>query len=137
MTTISWDNHVDRIMVGLEMLQEMERMLKGVHLNLKEPQDREKQYDDLKMRHQEFKIGEDVYLKFKARRSYLKLGNCYKLVPRFVVPFEILTLIRPMTYQLKLPTNLKVHNGFHISLLKSYIHDTNHIINWNMVQVEP
>jgi hypothetical protein len=40
--TISWDNLVDRIMVGLEMLQEMERMLKGVHHNLKEPQDREK-----------------------------------------------------------------------------------------------
>jgi hypothetical protein len=89
------------------------------------------------MRHQEFKIGEDVYLKFKARRSSLKLGNCYKLVPRFVGPFEILTLIGPMAYQLTLPTNLKVHNGFHVSLLKIYIHDTNHIINWNMVQVEP
>jgi hypothetical protein len=67
------------------MLQEMERMLKGVHHNLKEPQDREKQYDDLKMRHQEFKIGEDVYLKFKARRSSLKLGNCYKLAQDLLV----------------------------------------------------
>jgi hypothetical protein len=119
------------------MLHEMERMVKRVQQNLKEAQDRQKSYADLKRRHQEFQIGEHVYLKVKARRSSLKLGNCSKLAPRFCGPFDILTRIRPVAYQLALPANLKVHNVFHVSLLKRYIHDPTHIIDWNMVQVEP
>ena len=36
-----------------------------------------------------------------------------------------------------LPPNLKVHNVSHISMLKKYVHDATHVINWNDVQVEP
>jgi hypothetical protein len=42
MTPISWDNPVDRLMVGPEMLQEMESMVRKVQQNLKEAQDRQK-----------------------------------------------------------------------------------------------
>ena len=41
-----------------------------------------------------------------------------------------------VAYQLTLHPNLKVHNGFHISILKKYVHDATHVINWNDVQVE-
>jgi hypothetical protein len=115
-------------MMGLEMLQEMEKMVKMVHQNLKEAQDRQKSYLDLKTRHREFQIVDHVYMKFKARRSSLKIGNYIKLVPRFCGPFEILAQIGPVAYQLPLPANLKVHNVFHVSLLKKYIHDPTHII---------
>ena len=36
-----------------------------------------------------------------------------------------------------LSSNLKVHNIFHISVLKKYVHDATHVINWNDVEVEP
>ena len=42
-----------------------------------------------------------------------------------------------MANQLALPPNLKVHNVFRISILKKYVHDATHVINWNDVQVEP
>lgn len=32
--------------------------------------------------------------------------------------------------------NIKAHNVFHVSLLNKYVHDPNHIINWNLIQVE-
>jgi hypothetical protein len=67
----------------------------------------------------------------------LKLGNCGQLAPWFCGPFEILALIGPVAYQLALPANLRTHNVFNVSLLKRYIHDPTHMIEWNLVQVEP
>jgi hypothetical protein len=106
-TPISWVNLFDRIMVGPEILQEMERLVKIVQQNLKEAQERHIIYANMKRRHHEFKIGEHVYLKVKERRSSLNIGSCCKLVPRICGPFEILNRIRAMAYQLALPTNRK------------------------------
>jgi len=123
-------------MVGLELLQEMEKMVRKVQKNLKEAQDRQKSYVDQKRRDLEFQVGDHVYLKVKDRKSSLKLGNCAKLAPRFCRPFEILARIRHVAYQLALPANLRIHNVFHISLLKKYINDPTHMIDWNLLQVE-
>jgi hypothetical protein len=81
-------------------------------------------------------VGDHVYLKVKAQKSSLKLGNCAKMAPRFCGPFEILTRIGPVAYQLALPANLIIQNVFHVSLLKNYIHDPTNMIDWNLVQVE-
>jgi hypothetical protein len=134
---ISWDNPADRLMVGPEMLQEMENMVRKVQQNLKEAQDRQKSYADQKRRHLACQVGDHVYLKVKARKSSLKLGSCAKLAPRFCGPFEILARIGPVAYQLGLPANPRIHNVFHVSLLKKYIHDPTLMIDWNLVQVEP
>jgi hypothetical protein len=115
---------------------EMENTVRKVQQNLKEAQDRHKSYADQKIRHLEFQVGDHVYLKVKAQKSSLKLGNCAKLEPRFCGPFETLTQIRPVAYQLALPANLRVHNVFHISLLKNYVHDPTHMMDWNLVPVE-
>ena len=67
-TPIGWDNPVDRLMVGLEMLQEMESTVRKVQQNLKEAQDMHKRYADHKRRHLEFQVGDHVYLKVKAQK---------------------------------------------------------------------
>ena len=59
------------------------------------------------------------------------------MAPKYCGPFEILSIVGLVAYQLALPPNLKVHNVFHISILKRYVHDATHVINWNDVQVEP
>ena len=30
-----------------------------------------------------------------------------------------------------------MHNVFHVSILKRYVHDVSHMIDWNVIQVEP
>jgi hypothetical protein len=37
---------------------------------------------------------------------------------------------------LSLSTSMCIHNVFHVSLLKKYVHDANHVIDWNVIQVE-
>ena len=58
------------------------------------------------------------------------MASCAKLTPRYCVPFDILS------YLLAFPPNLKIHNVFHISILKNYIDDATHVIDWNVIQVE-
>jgi len=40
-------------------------------------------------------------------------------------------------YQLTLPLIVKVHDVFHVSLLKKYVKDFDHVIEWSVLQVEP
>ena len=67
----------------------------------------------------------------------MKLGSCAKLAPRDCGPFEVLERIGPVAYRLALATSTRAHNVFHVSLLKKYAHDPNHVINWDVIQVEP
>jgi hypothetical protein len=81
-------------------------------------------------------LGDHAFLKVKANKSSLKLGNGSKLVARYCGPFEILERIGPVAYMIALPTSMNVHNVFHVSFLNKYIPDANHVINWNVIQVE-
>ena len=48
-------------------------------------------------------------------------------------PFEILAKVGLVAYQLALPPNIKVHNVFHVSIMKRYVHDVSHVIDWNVI----
>ena len=49
----------------------------------------------------------------------------------------MLSRVGPVAYQLALPTPIKVHNVFHVSLLKKYVCDATHVVDWDVIQVEP
>ena len=100
-------------------------------------QNRQKSYAYLRRVHKEFKIGDHVYLRVKPRKRSLKVGKFSKLEPRYCGPFEFLDRIGPIAYRIALPANMRAHNVVHVSLLKKYVHDPNHIIDWNVIYVEP
>ena len=81
-------------------------------------------------------VGDHVYLRVNPRKSSLNLGSCAKLSPRYCGPFEVLKRIGSVAYRLAFPANTRAHNIFHISFLKKYVHDPNHVINWDVIQVE-
>ena len=109
----------------------MELIVKLVQGNLKVSQDQQESKADLKWTQKEFQVGEHVFIKVMPKKSSPRLGSYTKLAPRYCGPFKILSIMGQVTYQLDLPWNLKVHNVFHISVLKKYVHDATHVINWN------
>eukprot|EP00253_Pinus_taeda_P012456 PITA_12456 len=115
----------------------MEQMVKKVRANLKVAQDRQKSYVDRKRSLKEFQVGEHVYVRIRAKKSTFQWSGCAKLAPRFCGPFQILATIGPVAYQLALPSHIRVHNVFHVSVLNKYIYDPKHIISWQHIQVEP
>ena len=101
--------------------------------NLKVAGDRQKSQAKFKRTPKEFQVGEHVFIKVRPKKSSLRLGSFTKLAPHYCGPFEILSRIGQVAYQLALPPNLRVHNVFHISVLKKYVHDATHVVNWNVV----
>ena len=96
----------------------------------------QKNYADKNRVFRDFKVGEHVLLKVKMKRSSLRLGNCPKLAIRYCGPFKILKKIWLIAFILTLLASMRVHNVFHVSLLKKHVTDPNHIIDWNVIQVE-
>ena len=118
-TPVTWDNPVNRVVIGLELCKEMEQEVVKIRQNLKAAQDRQKSYADKHRVNIEFSIGDHVYLRVRAKKSSPKLGSCAKLSPRYCGPFEVLERLGPVAYRLAFPSSTKAHNVFHVSLLES------------------
>ena len=85
----------------------------------------------------EFSVGDHVYLRVREKKSSLKLGSCAKLSPRYYGMFEVLERIGLGAYRIAFPTSTRDDNVFHVSFFKRYVYDPNHVINWDVIQVEP
>ncbi|XP_070050491.1 uncharacterized protein [Nicotiana tomentosiformis] len=56
---------------------------------------------------------------------------------RFIGPFEVLQRIGEVAYKLALPPNLSsVHPVFHVSMLRKYIGNPFHVLDFSMVHLE-
>ena len=78
----------------------------------------------------------ETNLSITPKKISLKLDSCTKLSAILCGPFEILDKIGPVTYMLALPISMNVHNVYHVSFLKKYVHDPNHVIDWHLIQGE-
>ena len=110
-------------------LEEMDRQLRVIRETLKRASDRQKSYADLHRSSRAFEARDKVFLRVKPKRSSLQLGKYKKLAYRYCGPYEILRRIGEQSYELALPTHLHVHNVFHVSLLKTYVANLDHVLN--------
>ncbi|XP_075489511.1 uncharacterized protein LOC142528354 [Primulina tabacum] len=96
---------------------------------LKEAQDRQKSWADLKRRPLEFEVGEKAYVKILPMKGVLHFSKLGKLNPRYVRPFEILERFGTLAYRLALLRVMsRIHNVFHVSQLRRNIPDSSHIL---------
>ena len=77
----------------------------------------------------EFEVEDQVFLKLSPRKGVVRFGKRGKLNPHYIGPFEIVDGIGPVAYRLDLPEEFsRVHNVFHISMLRKYIPDSSHVL---------
>ena len=82
-------------------------------------------------------MGDPVFLKISLTKGVHWFRIKGKLSPRYVGPFEILEKIRVVAYRLALPPSLdKVHNVFHVSMLRKCLSDLDQLVELQPLQVE-
>ena len=104
--------------------------LAAAKLKLKAAQDRQKEYADRSRRDVKYILGQQVLLSTKNMK--FKGDGVPKLMPKWIGPFEVSQLVGPRdakgdlirehvrAVQLVLPPLMRVHNVFHVSLIKEY-----------------
>ena len=118
-------------------MKEIKEKVRIIQQMLKVASDRQKSYADLKRNDIEYEVGDKVFLKVSPWTKILRFGKKGKLSLRFIVPYEILERIGPVAYRLALPSTLaKLHNVFHVSMLRKYRYDESHILPVQDIQVQ-
>ena len=135
-TPVCWDEVGERKLVGPEIVQMTCDKIKVIRDRLKIAQDRQKSYADNRRRDLEFEVGDMVFLRISPWKGVLRFGKRGKLSPRYIGPYRIVERIGEVAYRLELPSDLdRIHDVFHVSMLRKYIPDPSHVLTEQPVQI--
>jgi ribosomal protein L21E len=99
-------------------------------------QSRQKSYVDKRRLLVNFEVGDQVFLKVSPMKGVMRFGKKGKLSPRYVGPFIIIEIVGPVAYQVKLQPELAgVHDVFHVSTLRRYVHDPLDVVDFGPLQI--
>ncbi|KAK8650423.1 hypothetical protein V6N13_140062 [Hibiscus sabdariffa] len=137
-TPIRWTELNEHNRIGPDLVLKAEETVGLIRERLKATFDRQKSYFDLRRRDVEFEVGDEVFLKVSPWRKVHRFGRKGKLSPRFIGPYQIIRRVGPVAYQLELPSGLsRIHDVFHVSILKRYHEDPARVISTDEVEIRP
>ena len=112
--------------------------MKIIRERLKVATDRQKSYADMRRKDIRYEISEKVFLKVSPWKKVMRFGKNSKLSPRFIGLYEVIEKVGPVAYRLALPPELKkIHNVFHVSMLRRYRSDPSHVVSSEMIELRP
>ncbi|KAL4022676.1 hypothetical protein IC575_016420 [Cucumis melo] len=119
---VCWGEVGEQRLMGPELVQSTNEAIQKIRSRMLTAQSRQKSYVDVRRKDLEFDVGDKVFL---------------KLSPRFVGPLEILERIGPVAYRLALPPSLSVvHDVFHVSILRKYMLDPSHVVDYEPLEID-
>ncbi|KAL0546161.1 hypothetical protein IC582_016067 [Cucumis melo] len=134
---VCWDEVGEQRLMGPELVQSTNEAIQKIRSRMHTAQSRQKSYADVRRKDLEFEIGDKVFLKVAPMKGVLRFERRGKLSPRFVGPFEILERIGPVAYRLALPPSLStVHDVFHVSMLRKYVPDPSHVVDYEPLEID-
>ncbi|KAA3455259.1 DNA/RNA polymerases superfamily protein [Gossypium australe] len=136
-TPVGWIELNKRKMIGPGLVQETEDIVKKIQDRLKAAFDKQKSYADLKRRDIEYSVSDKVFLKVSPWKKILRFGRKGKLSPCIFGPYEIVERVELVAYRLALPPELqKIHEVFHVSMLRRYRSDHSHVISTEDIEIQ-
>ncbi|KAB2629775.1 S ribonuclease [Pyrus ussuriensis x Pyrus communis] len=137
-TPLCWSEVGERVLVGPEIVEETTQNVQVIKTNLKAAQDRQKSLADRHATDRVYEVGDWVFLKLSPWRGVVRFGKKGKLSPRYIGPYMVVERVGEVAYRLELPPELaRVHNVFHVSMLRHYVADPSHVIPPQPLEINP
>ena len=77
-------------------------------------------------------------MKLSSWKGVVRFGKKGRLSPRYIGPYQIIERDGEVAYRLELPPELaRVHNVFHVSMLRHYVSDPLHVIPPQPLEISP
>ena len=135
---LCWSEVGERALVGPEIVEETTQNVQVIKANLKAAQDRQKSLADRHATDRVYKVGDWVFLKLSPWKGVVRFGKKGKMSPRYIGPYQITERVGEVAYRLELPPELaRVHNVFHVSMLRHYVSDPSHVLPPQPLEINP
>ncbi|KAL4323106.1 hypothetical protein GQ457_11G022280 [Hibiscus cannabinus] len=135
---VCWAETRQKLSPLVDILKGTTEKVKLICDQLKIASDRQKSYVDLKCREIEYVVGDRVFLKVSPWKKVMRFGRKGKLNPRYIGPYEIVERVGSVAYRLLLPPELeRIHDVFHVSMLRKYRSDPSHVMPVEEIELNP
>ncbi|MCO5559675.1 hypothetical protein L7F22_013276 [Adiantum nelumboides] len=116
----------DKIFEADKYVQNTDEAYRKIKLALEKTQSKQKKVVDHHRHELVFSLGDWVLLRFEKARLRKMKGKEHlfpKMGMQYYGPFQVCNKISDVACRLKLPEGWKIHNAFHVSLLRPFVGD--------------